>query len=64
MSIVLKLIIAGWVTTFVMVGVCALNESGKLLRIHERLGWWLKTLAPLEIGASAEEPLANPRRAA
>ena len=64
MSIVVKLIIGGWITTFVMVGVCALNESGKLLRIHERLGRWLKTLAPVEIGACAEEPLANRGRAA
>ncbi|MGH9501828.1 MAG: hypothetical protein ACRD20_03165 [Terriglobales bacterium] len=44
MSVVLKLMIGGWVTTFVMIGVCALNQSGKLLRIHQRLGQWLETL--------------------
>jgi hypothetical protein len=46
MSIVLTLIVCGWGTTFVMVGFCALNESGMLLRIHRRLGLWLETLAP------------------
>lgn len=42
----LKLMIGGWVTTAVMIGICALNESGALLRFSRRLGDWLEQLAP------------------
>ena len=46
MSIIGELIVGGWSTTAVMIGVCALNDSGKLLKAHKRLGEWLETLAP------------------
>lgn len=36
MSVVLRLMMGGGVTPFVMFGACALNESGKLLKIQER----------------------------
>jgi len=55
MSFVTKLIISGWVSTFAMIGICALNESGKLLRIHQCIGRWLETLAPQGIGSSVEK---------
>lgn len=45
MSSVLKLMIGGWVTAFAMFGFCALNKSGKLLKIRERIALWLETLA-------------------
>jgi hypothetical protein len=41
-----KMIICAWGTVLAMVGICALNESGRLLELHERLGRWLRTLAP------------------
>ena len=45
-STFLKLVIGGWVTTFLMIGTCALNESGALLRFCRRLSDWLEQLAP------------------
>lgn len=54
MSLVMKLIIGGWFSTFAIIGVCALNESGKLLKFRQRLTLWLRapdalsTLAPDE----------------
>ncbi|MGO9403870.1 MAG: hypothetical protein ACLPVW_10430 [Terriglobales bacterium] len=45
MSIVVKLIIGGWATTFAMFGLLALNESGKLREIRERMALWLETAA-------------------
>jgi hypothetical protein len=45
MSIVVKLMIGGWATTFAMYGFFALDESGKLLEIRERIALWLETLA-------------------
>jgi len=46
MSAFLKLMIGGWVTTFAMIGIYALNESGSLLRFSKRLSDWLTQLAP------------------
>ena len=45
MSIVVMLMIGGWVTTFAMYGFFALDESGKLLEIREHVALWLETLA-------------------
>jgi len=45
MSFFMKLMIAGWATTFAMIGVCALHESGKLLSIRRRLASWLERSA-------------------
>jgi len=46
MSLVVMLMIGGWVATLTMIGFCALKESGKLLRIHRHIGLWLETSAP------------------
>ena len=62
-SVVVTLIIGGWITMFAMVGLCALNDCGKLLRIHKRIGRWLETLVPPEIGAPEENPQPAPRMA-
>ncbi|MFZ0956431.1 MAG: hypothetical protein WAN60_08815 [Candidatus Sulfotelmatobacter sp.] len=42
MSLFAKLMIAGWASTFVMFGFYALSESGKLLKIRERIASWLE----------------------
>jgi hypothetical protein len=42
MSITL-LMIGGWATWFAMIGFCALCESGKLLRVRQRIAVWLET---------------------
>jgi hypothetical protein len=42
MSFVVKLIIGGWISTFAIIGVCALNESGKLLKFRHRLASWIE----------------------
>jgi hypothetical protein len=42
MSLVVKLMIGGWATTLAMIGVCALNESGKLFNIRRRLASWMQ----------------------
>ena len=49
MSLMVKMIIGSWGTVLAMVAFCALNESGKLLAIHERLGHWLRTVAPASV---------------
>lgn len=46
MSLVVMLMIGGWVATLSVIGFCALNESGKLLKMHKRMGLWLETSAP------------------
>jgi len=46
MSMIVKIILCGWTAEFALIGFCALNESGKLLLLHERLGHWLRALAP------------------
>jgi hypothetical protein len=42
MSLFVRLMIVGWLTTFAMIGFCALAESGKLLKIRKRLAAWLE----------------------
>jgi hypothetical protein len=42
MSLVVKLMIGGWATTLVMIGVCALNQSGKLFKIRKHVASWLE----------------------
>jgi|HubBroStandDraft_2_1064218.scaffolds.fasta_scaffold1105663_1 hypothetical protein len=44
MSLFPKLMIGGWLTTFAMIGYCAACESGRLVRLRERIEWWLDTL--------------------
>lgn len=61
MSFMLKMIICAWGTVLAMVAICALNESGRLLEIHERLGRWLRSLAPESVvkefaGARGQSP--------
>jgi hypothetical protein len=46
MSAFLTLMIGGWITTFVMIAICALNESGTLLQFGKRLSDWLGLAAP------------------
>ena len=41
MSIVVMLMIGGWIATLSMVGVCALHESGQRLKIRRRIALWL-----------------------
>ena len=53
MSVVVKLIVGGWITMFAIVGVCALSESGELVRVHKRIGQWL-TSASAVIGEPEE----------
>lgn len=52
MSFVLKLMIAGWITTFAMIGFCALIESGKLLKFSKQLAMLLQNLAARLAGRS------------
>jgi hypothetical protein len=51
MSPVFTLMIFGWIATGLMVGFCALNESGKLLKYHHQIGTWLKWWAPPAVQA-------------
>ena len=41
MSLFAKLMIAGWTSAFALVGFYALSESGKLLRLRQRIALWL-----------------------
>ncbi len=59
MSLFMTLMIAGWITTFAMVGFCALEESGKLRKIRKRMAMWLdNSTAP---GRRPEEGLQPER---
>jgi hypothetical protein len=51
MSITVKLIIAGWVTTFAMIGFFALKESGKLRKIRRRISSWREASASSAVNA-------------
>jgi hypothetical protein len=54
MSIFVKLMISGWLTSFAMIGYCAACESGKLLRLRQRIGWWLDSLKTAAAGTPAK----------
>ena len=41
MSLVAMLMIGGWIATLSMIGLCALNQSGKLRGIRKRIALWL-----------------------
>jgi len=41
MSVITMLIIGGWAATLSFIGICALNEAGKLQRFRRRLALWL-----------------------
>ncbi|MGA6985292.1 MAG: hypothetical protein WBZ01_04505 [Terriglobales bacterium] len=45
MSIIVRLMIGGWATSFAMFSFFALNESGKLLRIRQRIALSLEAAA-------------------
>jgi hypothetical protein len=42
MSFIVKLNIGGWITTAAIVAYCALEESGKLREIRNRMSSWLE----------------------
>jgi hypothetical protein len=58
MSFVLKLMIGGWATTLAMIGVCALNESGKLFNLRKRIASWIQPAE--EISARQQRPYRYP----
>ena len=60
MSFMVKMIICAWGTVLAMVGICALNDSGKLLQLHELLGSWLRTLAPASVVKQSVESRLSP----
>ena len=60
MSFFLTLMACGWITTVAMFGFCALNESGKLNKIRERIALWLGTSVP-KIVRTPEESLQPER---
>lgn len=63
MSLVVKLMIGGWITTLTMIGVCALNESGKLLKIRKRMAIWLDS-SPSAVVRGRKEGLQPERESA
>ena len=60
MSVVAKLIITGWVSTFILIGLCCLHQSGRLLRIHRRVGRWLEPPGTPATGAARRKPVSRP----
>jgi hypothetical protein len=57
MSFILKLIIFGWLATILMVVVCALDESGKLLKMRRRVAAWIEVW--IDKPARAEEAVGQ-----
>ena len=54
MSIVLRLIIVGWIVTPAMIGCYALSESGRVNAIRKRIALWLEASAAPTVGTSEE----------
>jgi len=42
MAFVVKLMIGGWATTLAMIGICALNQSGKLFNLRKHIASWVE----------------------
>jgi hypothetical protein len=42
MTLFFMLMIGGWTSAIAIIGSFALAESGKLLEIHRRIGFWLE----------------------
>jgi hypothetical protein len=55
MSVVVMLMIGGWIATLSMVVVCALHESGKLLKIRRRIALWLLETSNPEVRVPEED---------
>ena len=55
MSVVVMLMIGGWITTLSMVGVCALHDSSKLLKIRRRVALWLLETSTTQARIREEE---------
>jgi hypothetical protein len=47
MSIVVELMIGGWIGTICMITFFALSESGQLTRIRKRVATWVENSAPV-----------------
>jgi hypothetical protein len=60
MSVVMLVIIGGWVSTFVMFGLFALHESGKLAKIRKHLSSWLEI--PVKVRVPMPEKSLLPDR--
>jgi hypothetical protein len=56
MSLFMMIMMAGWITTLAMIGFFALEESGKLIKIRQRVALWLESSASPVI-ATPEESL-------
>ena len=54
MSVVMKIIMSGWIIEGAFVGLCALNQSGELIKIHQRVGEWLQAVGPRGVGTPDE----------
>lgn len=59
MSIIVKLIITGWITTFAMIGFFALKESGKLRKIRRRISSWWEASASSSAVSAPEQSLRS-----
>ena len=55
MSVVVMIIVVGWLVTFAMFGCYALKESGKLSEIRERIATWKKTSGLPDAGLSVDD---------
>ena len=63
MSFIVKLIIGGWLSTFAIIGVCALNQSGKLLKFRNRLASWIEVREASFLPSSVKSALHRTARA-
>jgi len=55
MSLMVMIIVVCWVIAFAMIGCYALDESGKLGEIRERIAAWRKTSGLPDAGISIED---------
>jgi len=55
MSFVVKLMVGGWATTLAMIGICALNQSGKLFNLRKRIASWVQPSDARNVPAKGNE---------
>ncbi len=64
MSLFAKLMIGGWTSAIAMSGFCALDASGKLIRVRRRMASWLDPSDRAVVRTSGEMLETEPRNAA
>jgi len=64
MSLFVELMIGGWTSAIAMLGLCALNDFGKLMKVRRRMASWLDPSHRAVVRTSGQMFETEPRNAA